>query len=112
MPGIALSVNQQLQAPSGQYILNGYDYSSVFDPIYYANLYTDLRAAFGTNADALWAHFQSYGMKEFRRGSAEFDPQYYYNNNPDVVAAFGNDRPMYYAHYVMFGKAEGRKGAN
>ena len=112
LPNIALAVNQQLQAPSGQYILNGYDYSPVFDPTYYSATYPDLRAAFGTNADALWNHFQNYGMNEFRRGSQEFDPVYYYNTNPDVVAAFGDNKPMYYAHYVMFGKAEGRKGAN
>lgn len=111
MANIALAVNQQLAAPAGQYILNGYDYSPVFDPVYYSSAYPDIRAAFGTDAAALWNHFQVCGMNEFRRGSAEFDPWYYYNNNPDVVAVFGNDRPMYYAHYVMFGKAEGRKGA-
>ena len=111
MPNIALAVNQQLEAPSG-YILNGYDYSPVFDPVFYSNKYADLKAAFGDDATALWAHFQCNGMNEFRQGSAEFDPVYYRDHNPDVVAVFGDDKQMYYAHYVMFGKAEGRKGAN
>ena len=97
-------------AVNGGYWLYGYDYSPVFNPEYYANRYPDLMAAFGLNKDALWLHFQQFGMNEFRRGSAEFDPVYYKNNNPDVVEAFGDDNPMYYFHYVAFGKSEGRKG--
>ena len=93
------------------YWLNGFDYSPVFNPVYYADRYPDLQSAFGNDSNSLWLHFQLFGMNEFRRGSEEFDPQYYYDHNPDVVAAFGDNRPMYYAHYVMFGKAEGRKGA-
>lgn len=93
------------------YWLNGYDYAPVFDPIYYNDHYEDLKRAFNGNADALWKHFQQFGMNEFRRASAEFDPDYYAANNPDVVQAFKDDNPMYYLHYVMFGKNEGRKGA-
>lgn len=92
------------------YWLNGYDYSPVFNPEYYANKYPDLMAAFGLNKDALWLHFQQFGMNEFRQGSAEFDPVFYKNSNPDVEQAFKGDRPMYYFHYVAFGKEEGRKG--
>ena len=92
------------------YWLNGYDYSPVFDPEYYANRYPDLKAAFGLNKDALWLHFQQFGMNEFRQGSAEFAPVFYRNTNPDVEQAFKDDRPMYYFHYVAFGKEEGRKG--
>ena len=110
MANIALAVNQRLMAPAG-YILNGFDYSPVFNPEYYSNKYPDLKAAFGDNAQALWLHFQNNGMNEFRRASQEFDPVYYKQNNPDVSAAFGNANPMYYYHYVAFGKAEGRKGA-
>lgn len=108
LPGIALAVNQNLAAPSGQYILNGLDYSPVFNPEFYANKYADLRAAFGTNADALWLHFQNFGMNEFRQASAEFNPVIYKNRYPDLVAAYGNNNPMYYYHYVAFGKNEGR----
>lgn len=110
MPNIALAVNQMLAVPEG-YILNGYDYSPVFDPEYYAERYPDLLNAFGHNSDALWLHFQQFGMNEFRRGSKEFDPQFYEYTYPDVEEAFGENNPMYYFHYVAFGKNEERKGA-
>ena len=110
MGGIVLSVNQMLSTEG--YYLNGYDYSPVFNPEYYANRYPDLMAAFGLNKDALWLHFQQFGMNEFRQASAEFDPVFYKANNPDVQQAFGDDSPMYYFHYVAFGKSEGRQGAS
>jgi len=97
-------------APSGYY-LNGYDYSPVFNPNYYVSRYPDLKAAFGNDANALWNHFVTFGMNEFRQASEEFDPVYYRKNNPDVEQAFGDNRPMYYFHYVACGKKEGRKGA-
>lgn len=108
MPYICMTAYNNLNR-SG-YWLNGYDYSPVFDPEYYANKYADLKAAFGMNKDSLWLHFQMFGMNEFRRASKEFDPDYYAANNEDVVQAFKDDNPMYYLHYIMFGKAEGRKG--
>ena len=109
MPNIALAVNQQLATPQG-YILNGYDYSPVFDPIFYTERYSDLNAAFGYNSEMLWLHFQTCGMNEFRQASAEFDPVVYAERYPDVKEAFGDDRPMYYFHYVAFGIDEGRSG--
>lgn len=90
------------------YWLNGYDYSPVFNPEYYANKYPDLMAAFGLDKNALWLHFQQFGMNEFRQASAEFNPVVYKTRYPDVAEAYGDDRPMYYLHYVMFGKNEGR----
>ncbi len=105
---IAIAVNQML-TQSG-YVLNGYDYAPVFDPEYYANRYADLKAAFGSDSKALWDHFCSFGMMEFRQASDEFDPVYYKAMYPDLVAAYGNDNPMYYFHYVAAGKAEGRRG--
>ena len=108
MPYITLSVSQNL-SQSG-YILNGYDYSPVFDPIFYTERYSDLNAAFGYNSEMLWLHFQTCGMNEFRQASAEFDPVVYAERYPDVKEAFGDDRPMYYFHYVAFGIDEGRSG--
>ena len=104
---IAIAVNQMLlQSP---YTLNGYDYAPVFDPVYYANRYPDLRAAFGDNSQALWDHFVSFGMTELRQASDEFDPVYYKSMYADLQQAYGDDNPMYYFHYVAAGKAEGRK---
>jgi len=104
---IAIAVNQLLtQSP---YTLNGYDYSPVFDPVYYANRYPDLRAAFGDDANQLWQHFVAFGMMEFRQASDEFDPVYYKSMYADLQQAYGSDNPMYYFHYVAAGKAEGRQ---
>lgn len=94
--------------PSTGYVINGYDYAPVFDPVYYSNKYADLKSAFGDNADALWMHFQAFGMKEFRQASAEFNPVIYKNRYADLREAYGDNNPLYYWHYVAFGKAEGR----
>lgn len=113
MQSIADAVNLILSGtvPTTIFTINGYDYSPVFDPEYYANRYPDILGAFGHDVTALWNHFCTFGMNEFRRASAEFDPDYYLRTNPDVQAAYGEDNPMYYFHYIVFGKAEGRKGA-
>jgi hypothetical protein len=110
MPAIAFAVNDQLNHKG--YYLNGYDYSPVFDPEYYANKYPDLEGAFGHNSDALWLHFQMFGMNEFRQASAQFNPQVYKDNYQDLQDAFGDDNPMYYWHYVAFGINEGRVATN
>lgn len=94
-------------APSG-FVLNGYDYSPVFDPNYYANRYPDLMVAFGNDANALWNHFCTFGMNEFRQASAEFNPIIYKQKYPDVAEVCGDNNPLYYFHYVAYGKKEGR----
>ena len=106
MPYICQTVSENL-SQNGYYYF-GYDFAPVFDPVYYANKYPDLMAAFGLNKDLLWLHFQQFGMNEFRQASAEFNPVIYKQKYPDLVTAFGDDNPMYYLHYVMFGKSEGR----
>lgn len=90
------------------YFINGFDYSPVFDPVFYADKYPDLKSTFGTDANALWLHFQLFGMNEFRQASEEFNPQIYKERYPDLASAYGNNNQMYYLHYVIFGKAEGR----
>ena len=114
MPNIAMIVNQLLAEPTPiptpgtGYFINGVDYGPVFDPVFYADKYADLKAAFGNDANALWNHFQQCGMNEFRQASAEFNPQAYKDRYSDLVAAFGEDNFMYYYHYCTCGKAEGR----
>ena len=113
MPNIAELVSQRLAAdtipqPLNGYFINGYDYSPVFNPEYYANKYPDLEGAFGHDANQLWQHFQQCGMNEFRQASEEFNPTVYKERYSDLESAFGEDNPMYYFHYVACGKAEGR----
>lgn len=85
-------------------------YSAVFDSTYYANKYPDLKATFGSDANALFAHFYNSGMAEGRQGSEEFNVQAYMNRYPDLKAAYGNNLKAYYTHYITTGKAEGRNG--
>lgn len=93
---------------TGGYKIDGVDYSPVFDPTYYANKYADLRAAFGTNATALFNHFKEYGMKEGRQANINFEVNIYRISNADLQNAFGNDLPAYYKHYCVYGKNENR----
>lgn len=108
MPAIVKAVRDNMTGTG--YIYNGVDYSPVFDPVYYANRYADLRTAFGSDATALWNHFTLFGMNELRRGNADFDPVYYKNKYVDLREAYGDDNPMYYYHWIVFGKSEGRDG--
>ncbi len=96
---------------------------TIFDPIYYADTYPDLKANFGYNEKDLWAHYDAYGRNEGRAcanstetvGSVKvmkdktlFDAEFYANAYPDVVAVFGNNETKLYNHYKNYGKKEGR----
>lgn len=93
---------------TAEYKLNGLDYSPVFNPKYYLNKYSDLKAAFGSDYDKAWAHFKQYGMKEARQASAEFNVIAYKDNYADLRDAFGDNLPLYYEHYCNYGRKEGR----
>jgi hypothetical protein len=70
----------------------------------------DLQAAFGDNAEALIAHFVTYGMSEGRQAKADFNVYSYKDKYEDLRNAFGDDIKSYYVHYVNYGQAEGREG--
>ena len=115
-PWIAESVNNLLAgtpvpvpAPSN-YIYENIDYTSVFDPVFYSNKYSDLKAAFGNNTTLLFNHFIKNGMKEARQAITTFDPKIYRQKYPDLNAAFGNNWEYYYKHYCTIGRNEGRTG--
>ena len=90
------------------YIYLDTDMSPVFVPKYYADKYADLKQAFGYDATALWSHFITFGMNEFRQASEKFNPQAYYDRYEDLRNAFEDNRPLYYWHYCYFGINEGR----
>ncbi len=96
---------------------------TIFDPIYYADTYADLKAAFGYNEKDLWSHYVTYGRAEGRsctcseetvgtvkvmKDKTLFDPTFYAAAYPDVVAVFGTNENMLYNHYKKYGKKEGR----
>lgn len=95
---------------SKKYIYDGLDYSLVFDPTYYANNNSDVKKAFGTNANKLFNHFKTYGMKEGRQATSTFNVIVYKNKYADLQKAFGDNLPEYYKHYIQYGKKENRQG--
>lgn len=80
-----------------------------FDPVFYSNKYADLKAAFGTDANALFNHFTTHGMTEGRMMNVNFDPKAYIVAYADVADYCKGDYRKAYEHYVLHGIAEGRK---
>ena len=83
--------------------------SLVFDATYYANKYSDLKAAFGNDAAKLYQHFITYGIYEGRQACAAFDVKTYLKNYSDLKAAYGNDYASALKHYLAYGYNEGRR---
>ena len=90
------------------FVYMGTDFSPVFNPDFYVDKYDDLAQAFGRDHSALWQHFTTYGMWEFRQASAEFNPVVYRDRYADLEKAYADFNPLYYWHYCFFGKKEGR----
>lgn len=102
-----------------------------FNPAFYSAKYADVRAAFGSDATALYNHYINFGQKEGRVPdanvaggtavdglvgmSAKFNPAFYAAKYADVRAAFGMNATALYNHYITCGQREGRMpfaGAN
>lgn len=83
----------------------------LFNAVYYANSYPDLKKAFGYDSAKLYEHYYWYGIKEGRSASPVFDPKYYLNNNADLKRAFGNDYKAAYNHWIEWGCSEGRESS-
>ena len=115
MPTVADSVNLLLanggDIPSGEYVIEGVDYSEVFNSTYYRDHNPDVAASpYGVNDNTLWEHFRDFGMNELRRGNEMFDARAYKERYEDLRNAYGDSNQMYYWHWIVFGKAEGRNG--
>lgn len=96
-------------------VMNGVDYSSVFDALYYWNLYPDLQKFIDKpnsytdeNAMMLLEHFVEHGMSEGRIGNSEFNVEFYKNRYSDLREGYRNNLKEYYIHYLNHGKNEGR----
>lgn len=74
--------------------------SGLFDPEYYLDTNTDVKAA-GVNP---LKHYYYHGWKERRNPSQAFDTNYYLAANEDVKISGIN--PL--VHYIKYGKQEGR----
>ena len=93
---------------TGTTVLNGVDYSAVYDFNYYINKYADIKKAYGNDDKKALQHFVNFGMKEGRQGKEDFNVNYYRNRYRDLRSAFGTDLKKYYIHYINNGKKEGR----
>jgi hypothetical protein len=93
-------------------VLNGVNYSAVYDYNYYINKYADLKKAFGDDDAAALRHFVNYGMREGRQGKASFDVKVYKKNYADLRKSYGNNYQKYYLHYINYGQREKRKAAD
>lgn len=91
---------------------------TVFDSAYYSAAYADLKAAYGTDYNALLNHYLTYGKAEGRSASGTvvtlsdgtvFDSEYYANTYADLKAAFGYDFGSLLNHYLTYGIKEGRQ---
>ena len=93
-------------------VKNGIDYTNVFNAQYYADAWPDLKAAFGYDAQKLFNHFLTHGMKEQRQACRDFNVQKYAARYDDLRKAFGalngNTASKYYKHFCEFGRAENR----
>lgn len=86
------------------------DDPSAFNARYYADRYSDLKAVFGYDENALYTHFVNFGINEGRRASAAFDVYSYRGRYADLQNVFGTDLKGYYTHYMNCGITEGRDG--
>lgn len=85
---------------------------AVFDPVFYAGMYPDLRAAGLTTPDQLKAHWLNFGCREGRQGSAEFHAMAYAANNPGLLQELAvNITQQLTAHYIVRGRAAGLDGS-
>jgi len=88
-----------------------YQYSiekAIFDPIFYADMYPDLKAAYGYDKVKLYNHWKNAGRREGRRSSLVFDLKVYLECNPDLLAAFGYNYTAAFNHFVTYGCNEYR----
>lgn len=80
----------------------------IFDAKLYAQLYPDVVAVFGTDADALFQHFMKFGINEGRKINTYFDVNAYKAAYPDLSKAFGDNTASYYQHFALCGIKEHR----
>lgn len=86
------------------------DMSTFFDAEYYAEQYPDIVKICGTEEEALYEHYVTYGIKEGRNCSEILNVALYREHYPDLEEAFGDNWEAYVNHYLNAGVKEGRDG--
>ena len=80
----------------------------IFDEVYYADKYPDLKAAYGYDRAALLEHFKNIGASEGRAMNEMIDIVKYRETYKDLQAAFEDDWDAYVEHYLSYGAFEHR----
>ncbi len=78
----------------------------IFDPVYYADKYADLKKAFGSDKGKLLDHFIVCGINEGRSASPYFEITTYINGNADLKSAFGKNNAKAFMHFARYYKNE------
>ena len=76
--------------PNYDYVIDGIDYSVVFDADYYYNTHRDVANVFGKDNKALFNHFMTYGIYEGRQANIEFNVEAYKERYRDLSETFGS----------------------
>lgn len=80
----------------------------MFDADFFATKYPQIVSVIGTDSDALFNYFVTYGIWEGKQLCADFDVQAYAAGSPDLAAAFTTDLMKYYRHYDQYKSVETR----
>ena len=90
-------------------VVDGLDYSLVYEYDYYINKYSDIKEFYGLNDKVgVFNHFLKYGMKEGRQAKEDFNVKIYKDNYADLRKEYGNNLPDYFKHYIKWGYKEKR----
>ena len=114
MPYNADEVNKILNGDTEpNYIVDGLDYSLVYDFDFYLSHNEDVKSFYGSKDKVgVFDHFLKYGMKEARWAKEDFNVITYKDNYKDLQEAYGTDAVAYYEHYIKWGcNREHRNGA-
>lgn len=78
-----------------------------FDGLSYLAANPDLAAVYGTDSEAAFDHYRSFGWSEGR--TLTFNAAGYLADNPDLAAAFGTNTADATRHYIETGRNENRR---
>ena len=80
----------------------------VFNAAYYAAKHSDVKNVYGDDAQGLYDHFLTYGIKEGRQASPIFSVSHYLSQNSDLKSAYGTDNEKALTHFINTGSNEAR----
>lgn len=101
-------IRPKYDAEEPNYVVDGYDYTIVYNYDYYIAHNEDVVNYYGKDKQAVFNHFLKAGMNEGRQAIESFNVRIYKDNYEDLRKAFDKNMPEYYQHYIKYGKKENR----